>query len=223
MAGVTTKVLGGGRRDFAPWADPAAKPLVRFEGIAKRFGSTVAVDHVSLSHLRARVLRAARSVGLRQDHAVAHARRVRDAERRPHPARRHRHRGGPALSAAGQHDVPELCAVPASHGRRQHRVRAQAGSPAAAGDRGARRRDAGAGAPDGSRRDASRISCRAASASAWRSRARSPSGRRCCCSTSRWRRSTSKLRDETQLRADAAAGAARHSPSSSSPTIRRRR
>jgi putrescine transport system ATP-binding protein len=49
MAGVTTKVLGGGRRDFAPWADHAAKPLVRFEGIAKRFGSIVAVDHVSLS------------------------------------------------------------------------------------------------------------------------------------------------------------------------------
>jgi putrescine transport system ATP-binding protein len=49
MAGVTTKVLGGGKRDFAPWADQAAKPLVRFEGIAKRFGSTVAVDHVSLS------------------------------------------------------------------------------------------------------------------------------------------------------------------------------
>ena len=52
---------------------------------------------------------------------------------------------GSALSAAGQHDVPELCAVPASDGRGQHRVRPQAGRPAADRDRGARRRDAGAG------------------------------------------------------------------------------
>ncbi|MET0632687.1 MAG: spermidine/putrescine ABC transporter ATP-binding protein, partial [Xanthobacteraceae bacterium] len=39
---------GGGRRKFAPWADPAARPLVRFEGVSKRFSGTAAVDGVSL-------------------------------------------------------------------------------------------------------------------------------------------------------------------------------
>ncbi|HZN30528.1 MAG TPA: ATP-binding cassette domain-containing protein, partial [Xanthobacteraceae bacterium] len=39
---------GGGRRKFAPWADPAAQPLVRFEGVSKRFSGTAAVDGVSL-------------------------------------------------------------------------------------------------------------------------------------------------------------------------------
>jgi putrescine transport system ATP-binding protein len=38
----------GGRRRFAPWTDPAAKPLVRFEAVTKRFGDFVAVDEVSL-------------------------------------------------------------------------------------------------------------------------------------------------------------------------------
>jgi putrescine transport system ATP-binding protein len=36
------------RRNFAPWADPAARPLVRFKTISKRFGSVTAVDHLSL-------------------------------------------------------------------------------------------------------------------------------------------------------------------------------
>jgi putrescine transport system ATP-binding protein len=36
------------RRDFAPWADPAARPLVQFETISKRFGGVTAVDQLSL-------------------------------------------------------------------------------------------------------------------------------------------------------------------------------
>jgi putrescine transport system ATP-binding protein len=36
------------RRGFAPWADPSAKPLVRFESVTKRFADTVAVDALSL-------------------------------------------------------------------------------------------------------------------------------------------------------------------------------
>jgi putrescine transport system ATP-binding protein len=42
------KVLGGLKRTFAPWADPAARPLVRFDGVTKRFGDAVAVDALSL-------------------------------------------------------------------------------------------------------------------------------------------------------------------------------
>jgi putrescine transport system ATP-binding protein len=36
------------RRSFAPWRDPAARPLIRFEGVNKRFGEVAAVDRVSL-------------------------------------------------------------------------------------------------------------------------------------------------------------------------------
>src|SRR5450432_1941187 len=36
------------RRGFAPWADPAAKPLVRFDGVSRRFGDVAAVDRLSL-------------------------------------------------------------------------------------------------------------------------------------------------------------------------------
>src|SRR6266545_7046902 len=36
------------RRTFAPWTDPAAQPLVRFEAVSKRFGSATAVDGLSL-------------------------------------------------------------------------------------------------------------------------------------------------------------------------------
>src|SRR5262252_1680493 len=46
MAGMRT--LGGGKRAFAPWADPQARPLVRFDAVSKRFGETVAVDRVTL-------------------------------------------------------------------------------------------------------------------------------------------------------------------------------
>jgi putrescine transport system ATP-binding protein len=36
------------RRDFAPWADPGIRPLVRFEQVTKRFGTVAAVDGLSL-------------------------------------------------------------------------------------------------------------------------------------------------------------------------------
>ena len=43
------KQIGAVRSAFAPWKDPAATPLVRFEGVTKRFGDTLAVDDVSLA------------------------------------------------------------------------------------------------------------------------------------------------------------------------------
>ncbi|MEO1551975.1 MAG: ABC transporter ATP-binding protein [Pseudomonadota bacterium] len=35
-------------QDFAPWADPQAKPLISFRGVTKRFGDFTAVDDLSL-------------------------------------------------------------------------------------------------------------------------------------------------------------------------------
>ena len=42
------RTLGPVRRAFAPWDDPSATPLIRFEGITKRFGDFTAIDNVSL-------------------------------------------------------------------------------------------------------------------------------------------------------------------------------
>jgi putrescine transport system ATP-binding protein len=41
--------IGGIRSSFAPWEDPGAKPLVRFEGVTKQFGETLAVKEVDLA------------------------------------------------------------------------------------------------------------------------------------------------------------------------------
>jgi putrescine transport system ATP-binding protein len=47
-SGNPEKPAGGGTGHFAPWDDPAARPLVRFEAVSKRFGEVTAVDQVSL-------------------------------------------------------------------------------------------------------------------------------------------------------------------------------
>ena len=39
----------GSSKPFAPWTDPAIRPLVQFETVSKRFGGTVAVDSVLLN------------------------------------------------------------------------------------------------------------------------------------------------------------------------------
>ncbi len=41
--GKSPKTLGAVRRKFAPWSDPSAAPLIRFEHVTKRFGEVVAV------------------------------------------------------------------------------------------------------------------------------------------------------------------------------------
>ncbi|MFY8113064.1 MAG: ABC transporter ATP-binding protein [Rhabdaerophilum sp.] len=43
------KSLGNIRRAFAPWADPAATPLVQFEAVTRRFGDITAVSDLTLA------------------------------------------------------------------------------------------------------------------------------------------------------------------------------
>ena len=48
QAGTAPAPVGGSKRAFAPWADPDARALVRFDRVSKRFGDAVAVDALSL-------------------------------------------------------------------------------------------------------------------------------------------------------------------------------
>ena len=43
----TPTILAGARSRFAPWADPAARPLVRFEAVSKRFGEVPAAVYMA--------------------------------------------------------------------------------------------------------------------------------------------------------------------------------
>jgi putrescine transport system ATP-binding protein len=38
----------GSKRGFAPWTDPTLQPLLRIEGLSRRFGAFTALDHLSL-------------------------------------------------------------------------------------------------------------------------------------------------------------------------------
>jgi putrescine transport system ATP-binding protein len=40
--------VGGVRRSFAPWNDPTIQPLIRYEGVIKRFGDFVAIKKLDL-------------------------------------------------------------------------------------------------------------------------------------------------------------------------------
>src|SRR4051812_35865818 len=44
----TSGYRAGARRTFAPWTEPAARPLVRFEVVSKAFSGKPAVDKLSL-------------------------------------------------------------------------------------------------------------------------------------------------------------------------------
>ncbi len=44
----TSRAVGAVRQSFAPWSDPGARGLIRFENVTKRFGETVAIDGLSL-------------------------------------------------------------------------------------------------------------------------------------------------------------------------------
>ena len=140
----------------------------------------------------------------------------RDPHRRPG---RHRPAAEPAQY---RHGVPGLRALPQHDGRRERRLRPQGRQAPGRARSRPRRGDADADQAAGARRPLSLSSSPAASSSASRWPARSPSSRRCCCSTSRCRRSTPRSASRCARRS-APSSASSASPPSTSPTTRKKR
>src|SRR6266481_2964844 len=110
----------GARRTFAPWTDPAVRPLVRFDGVSKRFGTATAVERVALDIFSGEFFALLGPSGCGKTTLL----RLLAGLEVPDEGRILL--DGADL-AADQHDVPELRAVSASECRGQRRVWAQAG------------------------------------------------------------------------------------------------
>ena len=120
-------------------------------------------------HRRRRVPRARRPVGLRQVDGAAHDRRTRGDHRRRRLDRRRVRQRHPPQGPGHRHGVPELCALSAYVGLRQHRLPAADREAAEGRDRQARARGRAhpraRGLPQAPARDSSRAA--SASASPW--------------------------------------------------------
>ena len=75
-------IRGRRRQSRSPGTIPPPAPYVEVERVTKSFGDFKAVDDVSLKIYQGRDLLPAGRVGMRQDHAAAHAGRFRNAELR---------------------------------------------------------------------------------------------------------------------------------------------
>ena len=198
--------------------------MIRVEGLTKNFGGEVAVDRVDLSIARSEFFAILGGSGSGKTTLL---RMIAGFTVRTgaHPDRGRRHDRRAAARAPGQHDVPVLRAVSPHERGEERRIRLAPGGLSRRASCGKR---SGRGARHGAamralRRSASRTSFRAASDSASLWRGRSSTGRRCCCSTSRCPRSTSKLREQTQFELmNMQKKTGRHFRRSS-PTIRTRR
>ena len=195
---------------------------VSFQNIEKSFGTHQGHPRHQLRHHGRRVHGAGRAVGLRQVDAAAHARRPRGDHRRHD---RDRRQGGQRRRVEGprhRDGVPELRALPAHDGRRQHGVQPEAAQGRSEDDGRARRACVEDPEPRSVPARAFRASSPAASGSASRWAARSSAIRRCSCSTSRCRTSTPSCASRCAPRSRRCISGSRRRPSTSRTTRSRR-
>ena len=198
------------------------RPMIEIRGVTRSYGTFKALDDATLTIREGEFFSLLGPSGcgkttlLRMIAGFDKPTIGHDPRRRPADGR---HPGQPPPD---QHGVPELRDLPAPQCRAERRLRPEA--PEARRRRGEapRRRSAGAWSRWSASASAAPPSCPAASASASRSPARWSCGPRCCCSTSRCRRSTRSC--ASRCRSSCAACSRRSaSPSSWSPTTSTRR
>ena len=93
---------------------------VAIRDVRKAFGVDDRHPRRRCRYRRRRIRRAGRALGLRQVHPAAHDRRSGEHHRRRNPHRRPRGQRPAAERARRRHGVPELRALSAHDGRRQH-------------------------------------------------------------------------------------------------------
>ena len=163
---------------------------IELKNVRKSWVGATAVERIDLTIDDGAFVAVLGPVGLRQDDDAADARRHLQPDRGRDRVRRRAGERRRSARPQRRHRVPVLRALSEHERAREHHVPAavQEGRTRGGGD--ARPRDRRAGAHRRSSSTGGRRSSPAASSSAWRSPARSSSGRTSCCSTSRCRIST---------------------------------
>ena len=205
-----------------PWATGSERPFVRIEKVTKKFGDFYAVDDVSLDIWKGELFCLLGGSGCGKSTLLRMLAGFETPTSGTDRDRRAGHDRAPGLRAADQHDVPVLRPLPAHDGGEERRLRPLP------------RRDEGrGGARPGRRHPAARQARRAGPAQAAPALGRAaaaggagaepgqaaeaPAARRAA------RRARQEAARGDAVRARQDPGDARASPSSSSPTTRRRR
>ncbi len=101
---------------FAPWDDPAAKPLVRFDQVTKRFGEFTAIDNLNLNIYEREFFALLGPSGCGKTTMMRMLAGFENPTEGAITLGGQKSAGNIPSQAPGQYDVPVLCSIPAYDG-----------------------------------------------------------------------------------------------------------